>query len=43
MYGELPDAVSDLWGEETDPQWKVAVERMDAVRLCCIEGFVILG
>ena len=33
MCGELPDAVSHLEGEETDPQWKVMVERMDAVRL----------
>ena len=33
MCGELPDAVSDLWGEETDPQWKVAAERMGMVWL----------
>ena len=33
MCGELPDAVSDLWGEEADSQWKVAAERMDVVQL----------
>ena len=33
ICGKLLDAVSDFRGEETDPQWKVASERMDAVWL----------
>ena len=33
MCDNLPDVVSDLWRKETDPHWKVAAERMDAVWL----------